>query len=126
MSDVASDRRPNIIPEYMDTFAFGSGLSAGVQANPQLETVGKVTFFFFLIWNNSFSFQQKYPPVSRGGELLSLAVLDVDMLSLEVFPTRSKTELRRDVLKRDRERRATKQTLQSAVTSALLARCLSV
>lgn len=69
--------------------------------------------FFFLIWNNSVSFQQKYPPVSRGGELLSLAVLDVDMLSLEVFPTRSRTELRRDVLKRDRERRATKQTLES-------------
>lgn len=47
MSDVASDRRPNIIPEYMDTFTFSSGLSAGLRANPQLETVGKVTFFFF-------------------------------------------------------------------------------
>lgn len=58
LSDVASDRRPNIIPECMDTFAFGSGPSAAVQANPQLETVGKVTFFFLNL-EKQFQFSAK-------------------------------------------------------------------
>lgn len=43
---MASDLRPNIIPKYMDTFVFGSILSACREANTQLESVGKVTFCF--------------------------------------------------------------------------------
>lgn len=66
----------------MDTFVFGpkTSLSACLESNTQLKSVGKEIFCF---GKHRFSF----PPLFRGGKLPILAAPDIQsMSSLEVFP----------------------------------------
>lgn len=51
---------PNIILEYMDTFVFGFGLSASLEAQYSAGDCGKSDFFLkkTKICKNSFSFQE--------------------------------------------------------------------